>query len=310
MSEQAVKHEVRCTAPDSGHHFDARRHWSASLDLTFEGQRGRTVLTHAASYGPLRVQRLFYPDSSSGSAHCLLLHPPGGLVSGDDLHFAIRACRGADILLTTPSDSKFYAQDSHGVLQRQSVQLQAEQALLEWMPQPSIVFDRANARTVTEVTLDADSVFIGAEVWCFGRPACHEKFTQGSLNAEFALRRDGQLLLLDHLRLKPHSKLAESAAGCKGFPVCATLLCSAPELETSRQGKEALRQLKNLLQDKTAGAGTGEVKAACTLRRNVLVVRCFGRSTFAVFALLTEARGLLRESLTGRPAHRARIWQT
>ncbi|MFN2317914.1 MAG: urease accessory protein UreD, partial [Gemmatimonadales bacterium] len=102
----------------SGHRFDARRRWSASLELGFQsrlgGGRQSTHLSLLRHEGPLRVQRPFYPEGAQGCCHVYLLHPPGGLVSGDVLRIDAAVGEGAHALLTTPAAAKVYMADSHG----------------------------------------------------------------------------------------------------------------------------------------------------------------------------------------------------
>ena len=93
-----------------GHCFTAERRWSARMELDFAVRQGRTTLAKMQFHGPLRVQRPFYPEPAPAKAagraqasqpcHCCLLHPPGGLVSGDDLSLDVRLGQGAHALLT------------------------------------------------------------------------------------------------------------------------------------------------------------------------------------------------------------------
>ncbi|MHC9037739.1 urease accessory protein UreD, partial [Cobetia marina] len=88
----------------SGHRFDDQRQWQASLALRFEtdtrdGAGPITRLTRRRHHGPLRVQRPFYPEGRHGCCHVYLLHPPGGLVSGDALHITAEVEEGAQVLL-------------------------------------------------------------------------------------------------------------------------------------------------------------------------------------------------------------------
>ncbi len=57
--------------------------WQATLDLRFHQAGGKTVLASAQHVGPLTVQRPFYPEEET--CHLYLLHPPGGIVGGDEL---------------------------------------------------------------------------------------------------------------------------------------------------------------------------------------------------------------------------------
>ena len=53
--------------------------------MQFTARQGRTQLQRTERVGPLSVQRAFYPEAN-GTAHLYLLHPPAGIVSGDELY--------------------------------------------------------------------------------------------------------------------------------------------------------------------------------------------------------------------------------
>src|SRR4051812_8733917 len=58
--------------------------WPARLDLSFARRGARTVVERVAHHGPLRIQRALYSPEDD-ACHVYLLHPPGGLVGGDEL---------------------------------------------------------------------------------------------------------------------------------------------------------------------------------------------------------------------------------
>ena len=65
----------------------AYEQWLARLEMTFAHRQQKTKLVDTLREGPLSVQRAFYPETT-GAAHLYLLHPPAGIVSGDELHVA------------------------------------------------------------------------------------------------------------------------------------------------------------------------------------------------------------------------------
>ena len=335
-----------------GHCFTPDRRWSARMELDFAVRQGRTTLAKMQFSGPLRVQRPFYPEASPANApgraqlsqpcHCCLLHPPGGLVSGDDLSLAVRLAQGAHTLLTAPSASKFYAADAHNVAQRQTTDLNVAGGMLEWLPRETIIYDGARAEMRTSVELDNASACIGWEMICLGRPAANESFTHGSVRQSLILTREGLPLLHEVLRFEGGDALQKCACGLGDQAVSATLF-AVGRVTDDGQDLAALEAccttLQNMLspirdfddapegtsddvpaEQAPAAGGTsvqarpvplpahmGE-RAGATVRGGVLVVRYLGPDMEEARNLLLTAWNLLRPALTGCPPHMPRIW--
>ena len=62
--------------------------WSAKLSLSFERALAKTNLRVSERVGPLSVQRPFYPEEDD--CHAYVLHPPGGVVGGDQLELNVQ----------------------------------------------------------------------------------------------------------------------------------------------------------------------------------------------------------------------------
>ena len=80
--------------------------WKAELTLGFTDRGDKTVVGHKTQLGPLAIQRPLYPEGDV--CHTYLLHPPGGVVGGDELLIKATAYPGAHALVTTPGATKFY----------------------------------------------------------------------------------------------------------------------------------------------------------------------------------------------------------
>src|SRR6478735_7509296 len=94
--------------------------WRATLTLGFERRAERTVLARREHDGPLVVQKSLHPEGP-GTCHAIVVHPPSGLVGGDELELRVGVGRDAHALLTTPGAGRFYR--SAGATASQSVTL-------------------------------------------------------------------------------------------------------------------------------------------------------------------------------------------
>ncbi len=168
----------------------ALRHWAASLDLAFAAKKNITRLIHNVHFGPLRVLKPFYPEGAC--CHTYLLHPPGGLVLGDELTINIHAQALSHVLLTTPSAGKVYGVKNAAEQQVQRVNIAVDEgASVEWLPQETLVFNGANAALHTEVSLAANAQLVMWDIVCFGRPASALLFEQGQCLQAIRIERDG-----------------------------------------------------------------------------------------------------------------------
>jgi urease accessory protein len=142
--------------------------WAAELALRFavRGERGRTELVGRRHVGPLRVQRPFHPEPS-GACHVYVLHPPGGVVGGDQLALDVSVESGAHALLTTPAAAKLYRSAGPCARVQQALRV-GEGARLEWLPHENIAFSAANAELTTRVELEQGARFLGWVVLCLG----------------------------------------------------------------------------------------------------------------------------------------------
>lgn len=275
--------------------YGTDRQWLAELDVKLVPVADKTHLKQLAFTGPLRIQRPFYPEG--GVCHLYILHPPGGLVSGDQLKIQARCAANSRSLLTTPSAGKIYGRDSDGVAQGQSVRLQLTgNAECEWLPQETIIYRNANALLDTQIELDTHSRFIGWDLVCLGRPAAGEIFNEGTLNQQIRLWRNGRLLLNERLQLAADSALQHSKVGLADQCVFGTLLASGPGLDT---------ELLNALRD-----GLPSPAFTLTQRLGVLLVRYLGSDMNECRAGMWQAWSLIRPLLLGRPACIPRIWLT
>ncbi|MBN2873109.1 MAG: urease accessory protein UreD [Halothiobacillaceae bacterium] len=246
----------------------------------------------------MRVQRPFYPEGPGGCCHVYLLHPPGGLVSGDALTIRAEVDEQAHALLTTPAAAKIYAADSHGVASSQDVHLSVRRGgALEYLPQETIAFDGARTSQSTRLDIESGGACLGWEVLALGRPASYLPFVSGSMEQRFRINLAGRPLWHERQILDPAHPRFTGPWAQGGASVQATLW--AVGLADEPAAVAALRE-----------ALPPTPRWAVTCRRGVLLLRYLGGDANEAWGLCEQAWTALRPHLFAMPACPPRIWRT
>lgn len=278
--------------------YTLERNWKAHISLGYTAREDRTVLSDMTFKGPLRVQRPFYPEGPV--CHTYLLHPPGGMVSGDQITIDVCVESGAHALITTPSAGKIYRSDSLDVPQRQQVNVELNDATLEWLPQENIVFDGSNAQLATRFNLLGDSALIAWDMVGLGRQAGDLPYLSGKLSQSVSVIRDGKPLLLEDFTLDENLRLLTSHAGLMGYTQFGSLLISTPNV--SEMMCDAIREMLPEPND--------ELIAAVSMTPGIVVLRCFAHCAEALRNLYIKIWQQLRPMALGVQSCAPRIWST
>ncbi len=271
--------------------------WRGHLNLRFSQAPG-TVMEVVKAHMPLAIQRPFYPEGAD-VCHVLVLHPPGGMASGDRLEIALHLEPGTQVLLTTPAANKWYR--SSGKVAEQIVRAHVEAgAHLEWLPQEGIVFDGAVAHQIMHVELAPGATWLGWDITRFGRSACGERFAHGQWRNSIEVWRSGVPLWVDRQRLEGGSRLLDSSFGLSGMPVIGCLAWLGQAVETTFA--EEARRLWTV-QPRQGEAGVTRLEEG-------LLCRYRGSSSAEARAWFTAVWNMLRRHHRNRAACPPRIWNT
>lgn len=268
--------------------------WSAALDLRYERRGRRTVLAARSHHGPLRVQRPLYQEGES-VCQTIIIHPPGGIVAGDRLALDVTAARAAHALLTTPGATKWYRSIGPEASQRVRLCVDPE-AVLEWMPLESIVFDGACADQRLRVELAEGARYVGWEITCLGRTASGERFAHGRLRQRTEVYRGMRPVFVEYADVEGGSRILTSRAGLAGFTVNALMLAAG--FDASRALIAALRAVP---------ARKDELTGITNLPY-VTIARYLGHSAHAARDWFTNLWRVLRPAMLEREALPPRIW--
>jgi urease accessory protein len=279
--------------------FRAASGYNAWLSLGFTDDRGTTRLIERSHFGPLRVQKPLYPEGES-VCHSIIVHPPGGVVGGDELSISARIGGNANAFITTPGAAKWYR--ANGRQSTQEIRLElGPSASLEWLPQETIFFNEAEVRLHQTIDLAADAVYIGCDILCFGRVASGESFSAGSVAQHTVIRRTGKLIWFEQGDLRGGSAAMTSPLGMAGKTVCATLIAAGKPLT----GAEV-----NMIRDDAGNAMEGVGSFGATQLKSVLVARYLGDSSEVAKHVMTAVWQRLRPHMLNRDGTVPRIWNT
>ena len=284
--------------------------WEAFLRLSFAQRKRGVRLVESAHEGPLYVQKAFYPEGEQ-CAHAYLLHPPGGLVTGDHLSINITSQASAHALITTPGAGRVYKAREQGGIQTQSIQLNVEKdASLEWLPLETILFPNSQARLNTRIDLAENAKVISWDITCFGLPANQVEFTEGSVKQNLQIWSKGRIKLNERLVIDlplgsdvNSLTILNGNAGLRSKPVHGLLIAGPFQASGADELIDLLRELQPAIRLEDA-------LVAITLNGEFLTVRYLGHCTEQARFYFTEAWKLIRPVLLNKEAVAPRIWAT
>ncbi len=266
------------------------RGWEAGLKLGFVQKGSKTLLSQREHQGPLTVQRPFYPEG--GLCHVYLIHPPGGVVSGDSLALNVHVDCRAEALITTPGAGKIYRSAGKQAVQSTSISI-SERAGFEWLPQETILYEGAKFASETRIKLAENARFIGWEIIALGRPAAGESFNRGEATLKWKIERYGTPLFQEKIILDANAFAARW--GLNGHSVCGTLFACSAE-------PEHLEKIRDLIAE-SPGLGV-------TLIDDLLICRACLDKAWEVRHFFEQVRCAIRQDILQRKAIAPRIWAT
>jgi urease accessory protein len=199
---------------------------------------GRIVLSGSESgnriedifeQSPIRI--MFPRTSLRAMEEAVLINTGGGVAGGDRLECSITALPDASIAMTSQAAEKVYRAlyEPARVATRLKVQ---ESAKLAWLPQETIVFNRARLHRMTEIELFRGAELLALEWLVLGRAAHGEVVVGGHITDSWRVKIDGRLIWADSFRITdeifPHLTRKALLSNCKAV---ATLIYFGPYLE-------------------------------------------------------------------------------
>ncbi len=193
---------------------------------------GVTRRRHLHESGSLRVR---FPSPEAEGLSAVFVNTAGGVAGGDRFDIDIATGEGSRLTVTTAAAEKVYR--AEGPAARLTIALKAEaRSHLSWLPQETILFDRAQVLRRIDIDLAESASLLLCEIVVFGRAAMGERMQTGEFVDRWRLRRGGRLVFAENVRLDGNigEKLASPAIGNGGVAVGTALIVPGDEALVER----------------------------------------------------------------------------
>ena len=272
--------------------------WHGRLQLHYRHDGDRTVLADRHS-GPLRVLKSLHPEAPA-VCHSVLVHPPGGIVGGDELAVDIEMGEQAHALVTTPGATRFYRSTGATALQTLCARVGAG-ARLEWLPLETLCHAGTQADNRLRFELAPGAEMIGWDLLALGLPASDAPFVSGRVTQQIELPG----VWLERCRIDgSDQRLLDSPLGWDGQRVLATLWMAGG----SPLGPARIDALRETARDIAAGHPLA-ARTGCTSPESRLVVlRVLAPRVEPAFALLSAVWRAWREAAWSLAPCTPRVW--
>jgi urease accessory protein len=193
---------------------------------------GLTRRRHLHESGSLRVR---FPSPEADGLSAVFVNTAGGVAGGDRFDIDVAAGEGARLTLTTAAAEKIYRAEMDPAELNISLKAAAG-AHLGWLPQETILFDRAKVSRKIDIDLAESASLLLCEIVVFGRAAMGERMLHGEFVDRWRLRRGGRLVFAETVRLDGDigGKLANPAVARGGVAIGTALIVPGDEALVER----------------------------------------------------------------------------
>lgn len=225
--------------------------------------------------------RLKFPEIENKRAlHGVIINTGGGVAGGDRVETAVEAHENSEVTVSSATAERIYR--SIGAETEIGIRLAvAPGASLNWLPQPTILFSGARLNRTIESDVTGNASLLIAESTVFGRTASGEEMGCGLFRDRWRIRRDGQLIFAEEMRLEGHlGEIMRRPAVAQNANAAALLIHIGPAAENMCEplrtaffgcsGVHGVSTWRGMLVMRALANGLSEVQ--CTFQRALEVL--------------------------------------
>jgi len=247
---------------------------SGAVRVALEARDGVPTLRTLDQRSPCRA--MLPRIDGRDCAEIVFVNTAGGIAGGDRLDYELALSGAARVTATTQAAEKIYRALDLAARVRTRIEASAG-AVVQWLPHETIVFEGGRLHRSTEINVADDSTVLALEWLVLGREARGEIVESGEIVDSWRVRRDGNLVWADALRLTGGiATLAGRPALLAGCRALATMVFAAPDAGDRIEAARAAMDLPGLHAGATSVGGLLVCRLAAssgsTLRSGVVRV--------------------------------------
>ncbi|WP_420549562.1 urease accessory protein UreD [Curvivirga sp.] len=265
-----------------------------SVDLSFKKSGEITSLDKLYYHDPMKV--LFPHAQKQDPITAAIVTTGGGLFGGDRYELDITLAENTEAVVTAQAAEKIYKTSGPDCLVNIDLNVDNE-ARLEWLPQETIVFDKARFRRKTCLNLMSNSQVLAGEFLVFGRLASGETLKEGLIREEWDISVDGQQVWADALHLEGDlQEVLNHPAAFNNAKAIAT--CIYYDLEAEGFVEEA----RDFLDENE------KVRSAISFVNGILICRWLAEDPYVLRKAYGSFWTRMRQKTMGRADRLPRLW--
>jgi urease accessory protein len=195
-------------------------------------QNGQSFVSRQYATHPFRLSQAFYLDSiRSGRAYLYQMNTSPGVMAGDDLRIGVDLANQTKLHLTDQSATKVHSMPIGGLPSQVSYDITiGENASLEFIPEPLILYADSRLTQTTRITLHPTGQLCWSEIILPGRLAHQEYYQFHSYRSRLRVSSpEGELLFGETMLLEGMNNPLKDSFLFADRSVLATVIVVLPE---------------------------------------------------------------------------------
>ncbi|WP_082361054.1 urease accessory protein UreD [Bacillus sp. FJAT-28004] len=263
------------------------------LRATFASRLGQTLIGNKYHTAPIKIAKAFPLDGQLG---VIVMDVSPGLLSGDRYELEWTSEQDSHVMITNQSYTKVHPSlPSRDSSMQQSFALE-NNAVVEHMPEPIMLYKGAAFRNETNVRLQTGSAWLQADVLCPGRTLRGERFDYRSYSNSLTVHYGEELIFSQRQRIEPESQAISAPGSWDEMTHWATFYMFSDRVNSTH-----LEQLQEKLDSFVAPEAHKVVAGASMTYRYGVSVSAASTAAWPLLQLMQELWQTARMGLLGKP---------